>query len=249
MVIASSIIFVIETVLLLKYIASETMILIEVYYISIRIETLKSILCIDILIQVQYNDLYYEYYIMVSVRATLLETLTNRWVKRYWYKDWNKIFIQCTHCKMIKELCDDNFYKNKNWYMWYCSYCKDCHKVMRDNSPSHNQEYNINYYNENKNKLLEYHRNYSKTNKWKAVHKNSRDMKKHWIRQKTQKFIRENNLRPLVCPICWKEKLIQAHHIDYDKRNEIVFCCNNCHSKIHSWIIKEYNIIDLLQHK
>jgi hypothetical protein len=74
MAIASSIISVIEIVLLLKYIASETMKRMEVYYISIRIEALRSILCIDILIQVQYNDLYYEYYIMVSVRATLLET-------------------------------------------------------------------------------------------------------------------------------------------------------------------------------
>ena len=182
------------------------------------------------------------------MRATNLETfLTKGWKKRYWYKEWDKIFIQCTHCKKVKELNSDNFYKNKMWYLWYNSFCIDCHKdKMSKANCRTDKQYNINYYNNHKDKLKEYSKKYSKTNKWKEVHKNSRDMKKHWIRQKTQKYIKEKWLRPSVCPICNKAWLVQAHHIDYDEWNKIIFCCQSCHSKIHSWVIKDYKVIDIL---
>ncbi|MBO7693120.1 MAG: hypothetical protein J6T10_10865 [Methanobrevibacter sp.] len=44
------------------------------YYLLIRMILLKSIHYIDTINKLQLYDLYYEYYIMVSVRATNLET-------------------------------------------------------------------------------------------------------------------------------------------------------------------------------
>jgi hypothetical protein len=54
---------------------------------------------------------------------------------------------------------------------------------------------------------------------------------------------------PKDCPICWKETTVVWHHPDYNKPFEIVFCCNMCHSKIHSDIIECPKPIDLLLEK
>jgi len=186
---------------------------------------------------------------MIQIRATNLEKfLTSKWKVRYWLRQWDKIFIQCTKCKEVKELTSDNFYKNKLWYLWYCSYCIDCHKrqMAKANSRT-DKQYNIDYYNSNKEIIKQRVREWNKSQKWKALHYDNLDMHRHWIQQKTQKYIKQIGIRPNSCPICWYTWLIQSHHINYDEWNKIVFCCQSCHSKIHSWVITDYNVIDILQ--
>jgi hypothetical protein len=45
-------------------------------------------------------------------------------------------------------------------------------------------------------------------------------------------------IRPKICPICWEETKVEAHHPDYNKRNEIVWACTKCHKRIHYWHIE-----------
>lgn len=54
-----------------------------------------------------------------------------------------------------------------------------------------------------------------------------------WVHSKTEYQISKLKLRPNVCPICWYEWRIIAHHPDINIWNEIVFCCQICHDKIH----------------
>lgn len=67
---------------------------------------------------------------------------------------------------------------------------------------------------------------------WKAHLKVNRVIRKLWI-------------RPTKCPICWAERRIEAHHPDYNKPYEIVFCCNVCHQRIHNWWFECPKPIDL----
>lgn len=53
------------------------------------------------------------------------------------------------------------------------------------------------------------------------------------IHKKTEWRISKLKLRPSICSICWCEWRIIAHHPDYNKPYEIVFCCQICHDKIH----------------
>ena len=70
-----------------------------------------------------------------------------------------------------------------------------------------------------------------------------RKEKWYWhIHTKTEKMIKKLWMRPNYCPICWKENRIIAHHPDYSKWYEIVFCCQPCHAKIHKWELEVFNI-------
>lgn len=61
----------------------------------------------------------------------------------------------------------------------------------------------------------------------------------------TNRIIRRLWIRPTKCPICWVERRIEAHHPDYKKPYEIVFCCNVCHQRIHNWWFECPKPIDL----
>jgi len=39
--------------------------------------------------------------------------------------------------------------------------------------------------------------------------------------------------RPSHCSICGNGGRINAHHLDYDKPFEVVWCCSSCHKRIH----------------
>ena len=118
---------------------------------------------------------------------------------------------------------------------------------------------------ENKNKYLNTCRKYRETHKefykdymknYRVEHKSdirekriARDFEKDYIsiHNKTAKKVRELWIRPTVCPICNKEKRVYTHHPNYDKWNEVVFCCQSCHWMIHSWAIecpKPINLLD-----
>lgn len=97
---------------------------------------------------------------------------------------------------------------------------------------------------------------YKKTDRWRKIHNdaNKRNkngyMRKHLARNRIYKRTKRRVdliWRPCTCPICWDVSKIEAHHPDYNKWYEVVFCCALCHSKIHLWWIKHYKIINLLE--
>lgn len=65
------------------------------------------------------------------------------------------------------------------------------------------------------------------------------------IHTKTSKFIRKLWIRPKLCPICWTTWKVEAHHPDYNKWYEVVFCCTKCHQRIHNWWFECPKPIDL----
>ena len=69
------------------------------------------------------------------------------------------------------------------------------------------------------------------------------------LQQRTRRMINKLWIRPKSCPICWYECTPVAHHPDYNKPYEIIFCCNSCHKLIHLWQlnIDESKIIKLCE--
>lgn len=86
-------------------------------------------------------------------------------------------------------------------------------------------------YDKNRDSILEKNKIYSKIRKYKNknkvnVHKKiSAYIIKHWIKINNK------------CSKCWFVWDVERHHIDYNKRNEIVILCNSCHSKANIWSI------------
>jgi hypothetical protein len=175
----------------------------------------------------------------------------------------------CNRCK--KEYPVDCFYfkdKEHKCRRWRCKYCevKDKveyaknltweEKIKRLESKARSYEKHKDEYNKKKNKRRHEHleemrikkAEYRERNKWKGI----------WqARNSTQYIISKFNIRPSVCPICWQQWKIQAHHIDYSEPTKIYFVCFNCHMKIHSWalqidddkIINLNNIHKIREHK
>lgn len=128
------------------------------------------------------------------------------------------------------------------------------------------KEYCKRYYEKNKAKVLDQQREYRKNNReyYKKYMEQYRNKNKDELRGKrvkrdlergyvdihniTSKKVRKLWIRPSVCPICSKEKRIYTHHPNYEKWYEVVFCCQSCHLKIHSWVIKCLQPINLLDY-
>ena len=175
--------------------------------------------------------------------------------------DWIQ-YVQCTKCMEVKSI--DMFCKAKRWLFWKKETCKDCDKKYREEHREHIINYLRNYYNNDKENQQKKHAEYrekkrAKIKEWERQYYNlhredararvKRRNEETWyepIRQKSKRLISKLWIRPNVCPLCWNEKFrIEAHHPDYNKWNEIVFCCKSCHLLIHSWKIKCPETIDL----
>lgn len=145
-------------------------------------------------------------------------------------KNW-KIFLKCKECWEFKGLSEQNWYKHPQWFMWVLGRCKDCIKKWR------HTEHELSMARVRDKKRWE---NDSKRREYIAKHNADRNrIKKYWkIHLKTSRLIKRLWIRPVVCPICWRNSRIYAHHPDYNKRYEVVFVCMQCHSKIHSWEIE-----------
>lgn len=157
-------------------------------------------------------------------------------------KDW-KIYLKCKQCSTFKEINKDNWYYHNEWFLWVLWRCKECilkwrkteHELemarKRDRDRYHNNKKRRDYIYRSSD--LRDKKHIQENKKWRAYHlRTTRRIKKLWI-------------RPNSCPICWYEWRIVAHHPDINKWNEIVFCCQICHDKIHRWKISCYNIVTL----
>lgn len=185
-------------------------------------------------------------------------------IKREHYIKDDILYLKCKNCWKYKTV--DNFYKtwkNKNNYRPLCKICHWKERTQWNNDhPDIHKKYHDNCKNKNLQKYKEKRKKRNKTKydlKRKEIIENNNLYRKNksielwfsWIyfHKKAQKIAKENNLYPLKCPICWdNQSRIEIHHPFYrsfEDRSKIVFCCSTCHNLIHSWKIKNINIIEL----
>lgn len=180
-------------------------------------------------------------------------TMSNSIYKKEW-----KIYLKCKECWEYKELWKENRYNHPEWFLWVLWRCKECIKKWRRSEREREMSRKSDqrrYYNENwkrKNRMKQWTKEYIKRDyvKERRKEQHERREKEIWYRKihlRTLRLIKKLWIRPLICPICKNERRIIAHHPDYSKRNEVVFCCDECHMKIHSWKIKKYKIEILLK--
>lgn len=147
------------------------------------------------------------------------------------------------------------FNKDKRWLLGTTSDCKECRRNYRLEHREHITSYLKNYYHSNREIALIKHAEYREKNRERIRKREKEYYREHAIeisqksvteelkfhesmRQKSKRLISRLWIRPKTCPICSKNEFrIEAHHPDYNKWNEIVFCCKSCHLLIHSWRI------------
>ncbi len=158
------------------------------------------------------------------------------------YKEGGTTFLKCKQCNIFKELNDDNWYKHSEGFLWVLWRCKECIKNWR--KTEHELEM------ARKRDMDRYYNNPKRREYLFKSWTERRKRKWYWpIHTKTDRRIKKLWIRPTNCPICWYEWRIIAHHPDYNKWHEIVFCCQICHDKIHKWKIIDYDVINLLDSK
>lgn len=183
-------------------------------------------------------------------------------MREHYNKGWQE-YVKCNTCWEFKPATKDFWYKSSTWYLWLSSYCKDCDKVygrkrrsnpenkekMRqknrerkktDRYKKYRKEYDRKVADtERGEKYREYKREYSKMYREKNKEKIMQQYKLRWdkvrVDWRARKWIKKLWIRPSSCPICWKADKIVAHHPDYNKREEVIFCCECCHQRIHAW--------------
>lgn len=165
-----------------------------------------------------------------------------------------KQYMLCRWCWEVKELTSEYWNKDRHTKTWFIYRCKECMKPI--NKEANRKRYYANpekervrrklYYSKNKKKIREKRRwNREKENAKRRermseisakIHAHSKEMWYWFIHAKVSRLIKKLWIRPKECPICWyiSDKII-AHHPDYNKPYEVVFCCNSCHKLIHLW--------------
>ena len=114
----------------------------------------------------------------------------------------------CPKCKQEKEL--SKFPKDKNRNNGIGSYCKQCKNEWKQANSSR------------------LYLNVKETRK-----QNAEYQRKEKVWTTTNNAVRAGKLtRPYTCSICLKEKDIEAHHEDYSKPLEIIWCCKDCHVEL-----------------
>ena len=158
-------------------------------------------------------------------------------------KDW-KMFLKCKECWEFKEVNSQNWYSHNEWYLWVLWRCKSC--ILNGRKSEHElQMARVRDRDRYKNnpKRFEYicTRTKNKTKRYQTENPNR--IKYH---ERCYKIINKLWIRPKICPMCWYEWRIVAHHPDINLWNEIVFCCQICHDKIHKNKIECPKPINLL---
>ena len=65
------------------------------------------------------------------------------------------------------------------------------------------------------------------------------------VRNKTKKFMEENNISFDRCIMCGEDSYIEIHHIDYSKPYIVSPLCIKCHRNQHSKNPKQIKIMNL----
>ena len=169
--------------------------------------------------------------------------------RKHYEKDWI-IYLECTRCWEFKDINSFTTYTHSSAFMNKWSYCKECRADYRKENKDKYHKYRMKYNIENRDRLLENKKKYNKEHSKELLDKYRDRKEKMWywpLHKKTTYTITKLWIRPNVCPICNTNTYkIQAHHPNNNKWNEIVFCCQSCHSAIHNGFIECPEPIDLL---
>lgn len=138
----------------------------------------------------------------------------------------------CSKCRIEKTF--DNFYKNSSKKLGIDYQCKECCKESKKiyNSKPETRElrrangYIIRKREDVKKYQREYKRKYSN---------DKHEIIKYKARQEVKKAVLNNILeKESVCSLCYSDKFrIEAHHEDYSKPLDVIWCCSRCHADIH----------------
>lgn len=134
-------------------------------------------------------------------------------------------YRKCRVCGEIKPITD--FYKHGGRY---AHACKECEKTYSKN-------YMKRYRREHPNCRKEERRKYYLSHKEELAEKQKRSRINYPEKMQAQSKV--NYLihigewtKPTACEVCGKEGRVEAHHDDYSKPLEVVWCCKSCHWKL-----------------
>lgn len=195
--------------------------------------------------------------------------------KREYKQEWGITFLKCKKC--WKRLTLDCYNKDASKQLWIRSDCRECTKAWLRDHYSNNKDvysaYKKKYQEKNKKKIAERKRLYRQNHKEQiAQHKreyyiaNHEYVKEHTKQYKNRRteelwfnwtsfhckateYVKQHDLKPKSCPICWCVENIQIHHPSYksyEDRSKVVFCCVWCHQRIHAGHIQSPEPINLL---
>lgn len=169
---------------------------------------------------------------------------------------------ECIKCHKLQPLGKFPRYKNRKGIECRVNVCKECRAIyihnhylqhmddykrrsreQKESDPEGYKKYLREHYLENaeayRNKSKIYSRKYRVENpeKYREVmrrweHSNPEKVKAH---KKVMNALRSGKLlRPTHCEICGKECKPEAHHWDYSKPLDVLWCCRICHNFIHT---------------
>jgi hypothetical protein len=157
----------------------------------------------------------------------------------------------CKVCGITKPISE--YYKHAGYAD---TKCKECARAYsREYGRTHKEKvkaYRVEYYQKNKKRLnvdskrwteenRELHNKYCK--KWNKEHYDERieyqrkyraeNPDIHYAHGKISSKLQYGKLqKPCVCEVCGKEGRVEAHHADYSKPLDVIWCCKKCHWKL-----------------
>lgn len=141
-------------------------------------------------------------------------------------ENYRKIYpITIKNPKIIKNCprCSKEFKVNKSMsHLIHCS--RECYKFTPEEKKKSNTERHARYRATESGRQI--------TNE--AVY---RSIDKHWYKQKARLKLnyhvkKGNILKPDICTVCKENKKLEAHHEDYTKPLDVVWCCRTCHNTL-----------------
>ena len=158
---------------------------------------------------------------------------------------------KCKACGEVKPITD--YYKHGGYYDTKCKECAKAYsKRYAEEHAEHYKQYRKQRYAENREEDMlrskawieanrEKHNAYCK--KWNNNHADERieylrqyraeNPDKYHATSKVNHLIEKGKLtKPMACEVCGKVGRVEAHHDDYSKPLDVVWCCKKCHYKL-----------------
>jgi len=134
----------------------------------------------------------------------------------------------CMKCGELKPLSD--FYKHPMMKDGHLNKCKECTKKDVSNNYYKNKKYYQEY--EHSEKRIASRR--ERSGKYLKQHRLNNPEKNRARRILAYNIRKGYITKPSICIVCKEEsEHIQAHHSDYSKPLDVVWCCPQCHRDIH----------------
>lgn len=158
----------------------------------------------------------------------------------------------CLKCQEHKNIIE--FHKNKTRKDGYANRCKSC---RRKDFIEYEEKLKIKdkeLYLKKKEEEMKRKKEYRKTHNYRI---SQRISNKKYRENNPEKRTAQNKLgsavrygkikKPDLCSICNKTNcIIHGHHENYSKPLDVIWCCKECHTKIHKMKNRGIDIVDIL---